>query len=78
MQAIELMADIDEKQQIHLQLPATVTAQSAKVIVMYEEAPQPDQSANRVFGQFRGKVHMADDFDAELSEDFWLGQGREA
>ena len=78
MQAIELKADIDEKQQIHLQLPATVAAQSVKVIVLYDEAPQPDQPANRVFGQFRGKVHMADDFDAELPEVFWLGQGQEA
>lgn len=74
MQAIELQADIDEKRQIHLQLPATVKAHSARVIVMYEEAPEPSQPANRVFGQFRGQVHMADDFSAELPDEFWLGK----
>jgi hypothetical protein len=41
MQAIELPAEIDHNQQIHLQLPKTIHAQKARVIVMYEEeAPQ--------------------------------------
>ena len=41
MQAIELAADIDQNQQIHLQLPKTIHAHKAKVIVMYEEIKQP-------------------------------------
>jgi hypothetical protein len=37
MQAIELSAEIDKNRQIHLQLPNTVSAHKAKVIVMYED-----------------------------------------
>jgi hypothetical protein len=39
MQAIELSAEIDQNRQIHLQLPKTVKAHQAKVIVMYEDEP---------------------------------------
>ncbi len=28
----------------------------------------------RVFGQYRGKIHLSDDFDAPLPDDFWLGR----
>lgn len=28
----------------------------------------------RIFGQFRGKIRIADDFDDELPLDFWLGE----
>ena len=38
MHAIELPAEIDKNQQIHLQLPKNINAHKARVIVMYEEA----------------------------------------
>lgn len=28
----------------------------------------------RVFGQHRGKIHMSEDFDAPLPDDFWFGR----
>lgn len=37
MLALEFLVDIDENHQIHLQLPETVKARKAKVIVLYEE-----------------------------------------
>ncbi len=73
MQAIELQAQIDEKHQIHLQMPEEGPPQKVKVIVLLESA-ETAKAEKRVFGQFRGKVHMADDFDAELPEEFWLGK----
>jgi antitoxin (DNA-binding transcriptional repressor) of toxin-antitoxin stability system len=30
----------------------------------------------RTFGEYRGKIEIADDFDAPLPESFWLGGGR--
>ena len=30
----------------------------------------------RNFGEYRGKIEIADDFDAPLPESFWLGGGR--
>jgi hypothetical protein len=41
MHTIELPAEIDHNNQIHLQLPKTVNARKAKVIVMYEDVAQP-------------------------------------
>jgi hypothetical protein len=70
MQAIELQAEIDEKHQIHLQLPENIHAQSAKIIVMFEE---PKESLKPLqFGLFRGKIHMSDDFNEPLPDSFWL------
>lgn len=44
MQAIEFPEGIDRNQQIHLQLPKTISARKAKVIVMYEETTQPSNA----------------------------------
>ncbi len=30
----------------------------------------------RTFGRFRGKVHVSEDFDAPLGDDFWLASDR--
>jgi hypothetical protein len=73
MQAIELSAEIDQNRQIHLQLPKTVKAHQAKVIVMYEDEPIDAGKKNRVFGEHRGLIETSDDFDAPLPDNFWLG-----
>ena len=73
MQAIELRSRIDEKHQIQLQVPEDWPAQDVKVIVLME-TPVTARGDKRVFGQFRGKVVLADDFDAELPDAFWLGE----
>ncbi len=73
MQAIELQASIDDLHQIHLQVPEDWPRQKVKVIVLLEPS-ETTREKQRVFGQFRGKIHMADDFDAELPEEYWLGR----
>lgn len=40
LQALEFEVEIDENHQIHLQLPETVKAGKARVIVLYEESEQ--------------------------------------
>lgn len=73
MQAIELSAEIDQNWQIHLQLPKTVTAHKAKVIVMYEdETASVSASKPLKLGLFKGKIQISDDFDAPLPDSFWL------
>ena len=71
MHAIELPAEIDQNHQIHLQLPETIKARKAKVIVMYEdEAAQPSKPIT--YGLFIGKIKISDDFDEPLPDSFWL------
>lgn len=70
MQAIELSAEIDHNQQIHLQLPKNINAHKAKVIVMYEETAQPLKPVT--LGLFKGKIHLRDDFNEPLPDSFWL------
>jgi hypothetical protein len=59
MQSLELQVQIDEQHQIHLQLPDTVRAKTAKIIVIYEDMPEAGKASKRVLGQFRGEIHMA-------------------
>ncbi len=33
----------------------------------------PASNGTREFGKYRGKIVIADDFDAALPDDFWLG-----
>ncbi|MBS3964431.1 MAG: hypothetical protein KGZ80_08045 [Methylomonas sp.] len=53
MQAIELQANIDEKRQIHLQVPQDWPCQNVKVIVLLEEQ-ENIVNKKRSFGQFHG------------------------
>lgn len=71
MQAIELSAEIDQNQQIHLQLPKTVNAHKAKVIVMYEDESSPVLKPLKL-GLFKGKIQISDDFNEPLPDSFWL------
>ena len=71
MHAIELPAEIDHNHQIHLQLPKTINAGKAKVIVMYEE--ETTQLFKPItLGLFKGKIQISDDFDDPLPDSFWL------
>lgn len=36
--------------------------------------PPARTQRKRVFGRYRGKIHIHDDFDAALPDDFWLGK----
>lgn len=74
MQALELIAVINEQHQIHLQLPDFIKAGKAKVIVLLEDAADTPPAAKRVFGLFRGKIKINEDFDNELPDEFWLGK----
>ncbi len=71
MQAIELSAEIDQNQQIHLQQPKTVNAHKAKVIVMYEDEAMPVSKPLQL-GLFKGKIQISEDFDEPLPDSFWL------
>jgi len=62
MQALELNTVINEQHQIHLQLPDSVKAGKAKVIVLLEDAADTQPAAKHVFGQFRGKIKISEDF----------------
>ncbi len=73
MQAIELSAEIDQNQQIHLQLPKNINAHKARVIVMYEEDEPPKKPI--VLGLFKDKIQMSDDFNEPLPDSFWT-EGR--
>ncbi|MEO0647647.1 MAG: hypothetical protein AAFZ17_16060 [Cyanobacteria bacterium J06650_10] len=86
MKAIKLDAVIDDRFELHLKLPKGVKVGPAEVIVMFEddsdslESPQNSIELEsttqglRKFGQFRGLIQIADDFDEPLSDAFWLGE----
>ena len=71
MHAIEFLTEIDKNHQIHLQLPETIKARKAKVIVLYEEeAAKPTKQIK--LGLIEGQMQISDDFDAPLPDNFWL------
>lgn len=71
MQAIELSAEIDQNQQNHLQLPKSVSAHKAKVIVIYEDQAKPASKPLKL-GLFKGQTQISDDFNTPLPDSFWL------
>ena len=45
----------------------------AKLIPLSQASAHNTQA--RIFGEYKGQIWMSDDFEAPLSEDFWLGSG---
>ncbi len=43
-------------------------------MTLMAQLTKPNVVKKRVFGQFRGQIKIADDFDDELPTDFWLGE----
>jgi hypothetical protein len=71
MHVIEFPVEIDCQQQVHLQLPVTAAAGKARVLVLYDEQPRPSGKPI-VLGLWEGQIKISADFDAPLSDDFWL------
>ncbi|MEL6493400.1 MAG: hypothetical protein AAFQ95_25955 [Cyanobacteria bacterium J06621_3] len=83
MKAIKFETIINNRYEIHLKLPENVKVGRAEVIVMFDDDEDPlvrssdvENAAKppRKFGQFRGQIQVADDFDAPLPDEFWLGE----
>ncbi len=68
MQALEFPAQIDSNKQIHLQLPANVNAQCARVIVIYDDAEKILKPIK--LGLFSSQITMSDDFNQPVSNRF--------
>ncbi|WP_437673569.1 hypothetical protein [Sorangium sp. So ce131] len=70
MQAAKIAIVIPADHRVELQLPADLPEGPAEVIVLITSQPKaapPDRRA--ALGMDRGKVQIADDFDAPLPED---------
>lgn len=73
MRAIEIDAVIDDRHEIHVTLPLNVQKGAVRVIVLYDDPLETPLAVPREFGQYRGQIHMPDDFDAPLPDLFWTG-----
>ena len=74
MQAIEMKAQVTNKHEIVLKLPESIRHGTVKVIIMYDEEKETlPEKKQRQFGQFKEPFFVADDFDSELPDSFWLG-----
>ena len=75
MQAIEMYAQVSDQKEIHLKLPDDIFQKQVKVIVLYDEKQQDEfKKKKRIFGQYKGRIHISEDFDAPLPDSFWLGE----
>ena len=63
-------------------LPELVTraSEGEEIVIARNELPVAklvpfiELEGNRVFGQARGRIHVSEDFDEPLPDDFWLGR----
>jgi hypothetical protein len=86
MQTINLRAEIDEHDEIRIKVPAGHAHQWAWIHVSIpdrdtadvDQAPVGTPKSEAIprkplrMGLFRGRIHMADDFNDPLPDSFWL------
>ena len=62
-----------------LQELVTRASEGEQIVIAQNEhplaklVPLADVEDDRTFGQARGRIHVDDDFDEPLPDDFWLG-----
>lgn len=71
IQLSELVAQASEGEEIVITNDAHVLVKLVPVFDVTSER----ELGEREFGQFRGRVHVSEDFDEPLPDDFWLGRG---
>jgi len=74
MQAIKTRVRIpkDHHLSFRCQVPVSIPAGLTDVTIIFEWKKTPT-TKHRVLGQLKGRVKIADNFDAPLSDSFWLG-----
>ncbi len=63
-------------------LPELVTraSEGEQIVIARDEyplaklVPFAEVEGERTFGQARGRIHVSEDFDEPLADDFWLGR----
>jgi len=75
MQAIKTRVEIPDNHHVSFScyIPDSIPSGTANVMLIFETVRMPEPS-QRILGHFKGKIKVADDFDAPLNEQFWTGE----
>jgi hypothetical protein len=60
-----------------LHIPPSIPPGIADIVLVIQSHQQEKPPRRRVLGAFKGKIRVADDFDAPLGDEFWLGADHE-
>ncbi len=55
-------------------LPLELQKQVADFVLFLRKQQQKQQLKKRTVGEYQNKIIIHDDFDAELPDEFWLGE----
>ena len=74
MQAFEAEAIVSENHCIHIQVPDDWVDKKVRIVILRDdEELEPLLKREPIkLGLFRGQIKIGDNFDDELSDDFWL------
>ena len=77
MQAIKtrVKIPINHHLSFNCYVPESVPSGTTDVMIIFETVRIPE-TQQRILGQFAGRIKIADDFDAPLTDQFWLGEGK--
>jgi len=62
---------------MNVHIPHSIPPGMADVVLVFQSRQQERPARTRVLGTFKGKIRVADDFDAPLGDEFWLGEHHE-
>lgn len=73
MQAIEVEATVSEDHCVHVQVPDDWVSKRVRVVILQddEELKSAQKREPIKLGLFRGQIEMDENFDDELSDEFW-------
>lgn len=72
MLALQQEVYIPKDHQLKIQVPMDIPTGETEIFLVFQPINKIS-SEKRVLGAFKGKISIADDFDAPLSDSFWLG-----
>ncbi len=73
MQALKQEVYIPKDHQLQLKIPDDIPIGKAEVFLIFQVLEQVNSTKKRIFGNAKGKIKIADNFDAPLPDEILNG-----
>ncbi|MGX9365341.1 hypothetical protein ACTVJH_04790 [Desulfoplanes sp. PS50] len=79
METLKTQVNISEDRRliIDLKIPDNISTGKMDVVLVFQKQEESPAEPSRILGTYRGKIRIAEDFDKDLGEEFWLGESDE-
>ena len=79
METLKTQVNIEDDRRlvIDLKIPDNISTGQMDVVLVFQKQQGIPAKTSRELGTYKGKIRIAEDFDKDLGDEFWLGENDE-